>query len=94
MHGSAVFSSFLSLQTTAAAPEVVRRPDPGIGRGIWEGPPWLFWAVAAAAVVVAALYGAHRLGWVKLDRLRRRRAEAAPPRSSRTSIAPPSGGRR
>lgn len=32
-------------------PPLVKRPDPGLARGIWEAPPWLF----VAAAVIAAL---------------------------------------
>jgi len=50
--------------------EIVRRPDPGIARGIWEAPSWALWLVMAAAIAFAALYAAARAG--VLRRLRRR----------------------
>ncbi len=37
------------LQTAAA--EAVERPDPGLARGRWEAPAWVFYAIAAAAVL-------------------------------------------
>ena len=64
-----------SAPSAAPAPaptEVVRRPEPGIARGVWEAPAWSFWAIAAAAVVATAVYGAWRKGW-----LRRRRSAKA-----------------
>ena len=41
----------------AGLTEVVTRPEPGIARGKWEAPAWIFVAVA----VVAVLAG---LGWL------------------------------
>ena len=50
--------------TTPAAPvapapaptvtEVVHRPDPGIGRGVWEASPAFFWIVLAVAAIATA----------------------------------------
>jgi hypothetical protein len=31
--------------------ETVERPEPGLARGRWEAPAWLFYAVLIAAVV-------------------------------------------
>jgi hypothetical protein len=31
--------------------ETVQRPDPGLARGLWEAPSWLFYGVLVAAVV-------------------------------------------
>jgi hypothetical protein len=47
------------------ATETVRRPDPGLGRGVWEAPPVLFWIVGAVAVVAAGGYALVRLGVLK-----------------------------
>ena len=71
---SRLLASLLSLLLASppAAPEIVRRPDRGVGRGIWEAPGWTFWVIAAACVVAVGIYGAHRLGWLNLDRLLRR----------------------
>jgi hypothetical protein len=37
--------------------ETVQRPPPGLARGRWEAPPWVFYAL-----IVAALVGG--LAWV------------------------------
>jgi len=47
---------------SAGAGEVVRRPDPGIARGMWEAPSWALWLVMAAAIVGAGVYAAARAG--------------------------------
>jgi hypothetical protein len=31
--------------------ETVQRPEPGLARGLWEAPSWLFYGVLVAAVV-------------------------------------------
>jgi hypothetical protein len=49
--------------------ETVQRPDPGLARGLWEAPPWLFYAILAAAVVGG-------LTWA-LAELRSRRKETS-----------------
>jgi hypothetical protein len=36
--------------------ETVVRPEPGLARGLWEAPAWLFFALALAAVVAAAAW--------------------------------------
>jgi hypothetical protein len=51
-----------------SATEIVERPDPGIARGKWEAPPWLFWVVAAAVVLAAAAYGVVRLALARARR--------------------------
>jgi hypothetical protein len=53
------------------ATETVRRPDPGIGRGVWEAPPLLFWIVGGAALVLAVGYAAARMGLLKRRRKKR-----------------------
>jgi hypothetical protein len=70
--GSASASAAPATTATAArvvpapvATETVRRPDPGIGRGVWEAPPLLFWIVGGAAVVLAVGYAAARMGLLK-----------------------------
>jgi hypothetical protein len=31
--------------------ETVERPEPGLARGRWEGPAWMFYVVAAVAIL-------------------------------------------
>jgi hypothetical protein len=50
--------------------EIVKRPDPGIARGVWEAPEWAFFVVLAALILVAGVYGAVRAGWIR--RVRRK----------------------
>lgn len=60
------------MQDASATPQaatdtvVVHRPDPGLGRGLWEAPPWLFLAALAAAVVLLGAYLGRR--WRKSKR--------------------------
>ncbi|MEO6418233.1 MAG: hypothetical protein ABIP39_02430 [Polyangiaceae bacterium] len=58
----------LELTSPAAGTETVTRPDPGLGRGMWEGPRWLFFALAAIAVVVTAVYFLRRAGLLRIRR--------------------------
>jgi hypothetical protein len=52
--------------STAALPsEEVYRPDPGLARGRWESPAWVFW-------VVLVLAAAGILGWGTVAIVRRR----------------------
>jgi hypothetical protein len=40
----------------------VVRPEPGtLARGVWEAPPWAFYASAAVVLVAAVVYGAARV---------------------------------
>ncbi len=48
--------------------ENVTRPDPGLARGMWEGPRWLFFALAAIAVVVTVVYFLRRAGLLRFRR--------------------------
>ena len=48
--------------------EIVHRPDPGLARGKWEAPSWVFLAVAVAAVVITVLYVLTRTGKLALTR--------------------------
>jgi hypothetical protein len=36
--------------------EEVERPPPGIARGRWEAPAWVFWFVAAAALAFGIVW--------------------------------------
>jgi hypothetical protein len=33
------------------AAESIQRPDPGLGRGRWEAPPWAFYATMLAVIL-------------------------------------------
>jgi hypothetical protein len=48
--------------------ETVTRPDPGLARGRWEAPAWVFWVVLAVATVAAALYLLRRLGVLRIKK--------------------------
>jgi len=72
-------TSDLRASQPGAPTEIVRRPDPGLARGVWEGPTWLFPLVAAVAVLAAVGLALHRAGLLR--RFRRRKDE--PVRSSR-----------
>jgi len=57
--------------TSASAPaptatEVVTRPDPGLARGAWEAPVWVFWVLLALVVLGAAAYVLRRAGILRL----------------------------
>jgi len=45
--------------------ETVARPDPGLARGKWEAPAWVFWAVLAVVVASAVAYVMFRAGMIK-----------------------------
>ena len=56
---------FPSASAPAPAPtatEVVTRPDPGLARGAWEAPVWVFWVFLAIVVLGAAAYVLRRAG--------------------------------
>ncbi|HTB73758.1 MAG TPA: hypothetical protein VK762_10970 [Polyangiaceae bacterium] len=42
---------------TETPTETVQRPTPGLARGHWEAPPWVFYAVIAAAVLGGLTWG-------------------------------------
>lgn len=54
--------------TSAAPAEMVARPEPGLARGVWEAPPWAFWAVLGVVLVGSILYVLHRAGVIRLTR--------------------------
>lgn len=58
----------MSLLIEPFASETIERPEPGLARGRWEAPAWLFYAVAVAALVGG-------LGWA-LTALRAKRMPA------------------
>jgi hypothetical protein len=45
----------------AGVSEVVTRPEPGIARGKWEAPAWVFVAVAAVALLGGLAWGIQAL---------------------------------
>ncbi len=54
---------YAGVQADAASPpppregqEIVHRPDPGLGRGRFEAPPWLFVVVAVVAALLLGLF--------------------------------------
>jgi hypothetical protein len=46
----------------------VTRPDPGIARGKWEAPAWMFWAILAIVIVGAVAYTMRRLGMLQFGK--------------------------
>ena len=64
--------------------ELVQRPDPGLARGKWEAPAWIFWTILAVVVLGSAAYVLFRMGLLK----KRKKTPDLPPPSSRM------GGRR
>ena len=73
---------------TAPAPtatEVVTRPEPGLARGSWEAPAWVFWVMLAVVILGAAAYMLHRLGILRLGKPNKKDAGGvgAAPASSR-----------
>ncbi len=50
------------------ATEIVKRPDPGIARGKWEAPQWIFWAALAVIVIGGAVYLLRRLGMLRFGK--------------------------
>lgn len=61
-----------------ATGERVTRPDPGLARGKWEAPAWVFWAMLGAILVGSALYLLRRLGMLKLGQGRAKSVDDAP----------------
>ncbi|WP_394849339.1 hypothetical protein LZC95_18070 [Pendulispora brunnea] len=49
---------------------IVRRPEPGLARGVWEASPSFFYAVGGVIVVVAVVYALWRRGIVRFRRTR------------------------
>jgi hypothetical protein len=57
----------------AAAPtatELVTRPEPGLARGKWEAPAWLFWVMLFVVIVGPLVYVLRRAGMLNLKRTR------------------------
>ncbi len=62
------------------ATEIVTRPDPGLARGKWEAPAWVFWTILALVIVSAAAYVLHRAG---VFTFKKKSSTDAPPPSSK-----------
>jgi len=56
------------VEPPAPGSQTVSRPEPGLARGKWEGPAWLFWAILGVAVIAATLYALRRLGILRLPK--------------------------
>jgi hypothetical protein len=54
----------------SAATETVRRPEPGLARGVWEAPRWAFFAAMGAVLVFAIVYALVRSGAFRRPRAR------------------------
>lgn len=50
------------------ATETVTRPEPGLARGKWEAPAWVFWVMLAIVVLGAGAYLLHRMGLLRRNR--------------------------
>jgi hypothetical protein len=48
--------SFVTSIPGAEPTDTVQRPDPGLARGLWEAPTWIFYAIATTAVVGALIW--------------------------------------
>lgn len=60
-----------SSQSPAPAPtatETVTRPEPGLARGAWEAPVWVFWVLLALVVLGAAAYVLRRAGILRISK--------------------------
>jgi hypothetical protein len=78
-------SSHGQATSAEAATEVVTRPEPGLARGAWEAPAWVFWVVLGAVVVGSAAYLLRRLGMLRIGKT---------PDDAPSSISPASRRRR
>lgn len=73
-----------SMAPPAPAPtatEIVTRPEPGLARGRWEAPAWIFWVMLAVVVLGAAAYVLYRLGILRIGQSNKK--EETLPASSR-----------
>ena len=66
-----------------SATEVVTRPEPGLARGKWEAPAWVFWVMLAVVVLGAAAYVLRRLGILRIGQGKKTEDGAGAPPSSR-----------
>jgi hypothetical protein len=67
----------------AAATELVTRPEPGLARGKWEAPVWVFWVMLAVVILGAAAYLLRRLGILRIDLGQKLAKDQPSPPSSR-----------
>ena len=64
--------------------EIVTRPEPGLARGKWEAPAWVFWVMLALVILGAAAYVLRRLGILRIGQANKKDAgSSGPPASSR-----------
>lgn len=42
--------------------EIVTRPEPGLARGKWEAPAWVFWVILAVVALGSLGYLLYRMG--------------------------------
>lgn len=76
-------SSTPSAPSGPAAPtatELVTRPDPGVARGRWEAPVWLFWVMLAVVLLATTAYVLRRMGILRIGA---RNTGSSPPPSTR-----------
>ena len=59
-----------SVPAEPRATETVRRPDPGLARGVWEAPPSFFYILGGIVVAAAVVYALWRKGIVRFRRAR------------------------
>ena len=68
-----------ALPPAPTATEIVTRPDPGLARGKWEAPPWVFWAMLGVILVGSLAYLLRRMGFLSGAK----KAESSTPPPSR-----------
>jgi hypothetical protein len=64
-------------QPSPSATETVTRPEPGLARGKWEAPAWVFWVMLAVVLLGAGAYLLRRLGMLRIPT----KNDAPPPSS-------------
>jgi hypothetical protein len=70
-----------SAPAAPTATELVTRPDPGLARGAWEAPVWVFWVALALVLISAAAYALRRFGILRFGDLGKKRVDVPPPSS-------------
>ncbi len=51
-------TALVSSSQGVASGETLERPEPGLARGRWEAPAWVFYAVAIATVIAGLCWAA------------------------------------